>query len=147
MSTTSSSHRPRTKPPTTLHPTCTIDTNASLFGTYPITISAGAVIHPRARLVSTHAPITVGEGVVVCERGYVGIGVLGLDGSEPPRGREAEVGVTLEKGVVVEPQAVVEAESIGEGTALEAGCKVGRGVVVGMVSLIGFLFAISDCYC
>lgn len=137
-------HSP-TPPPTTISPTCIIADAAVLTGKHPIIISSNAILHPRARIVSTHGPVTIGEGCIVSEKASVGllnppsplvttcadasanVAEQAKDGDETP-------GVVLEKDVVLEPAAVVEAERVCEGTVLEAGSKVGAGAILGKVS-------------
>ncbi len=132
MSTTTTRARPppAPKPPTTISPSTIISETASLTGTRPITLSAHSVIHPRAKLVSTHAPVKIGEWCIISEKASVGLLLLPHKGEENSDGGE---GVELFRGVVVETGAVVEARSVGEGTVVEAGAKVGSGAVVGKV--------------
>ena len=114
------------KPPATLAPTATIADTAVLTGKHPVIIQAEAVLHPRARLVSTHGPVTVGEGCIVSERGVVG--------AAPPEATADLAATTLGRDVVLEPAAVVEAGAqVGEGSMLEAGSRVGAGAVLGKV--------------
>src|SRR6266487_3330239 len=69
----SSSGPPPPKPPTTLHPTSLIGESVTLIGTHPVTISAGAIIHPRVRINTTYGPVWIGEGVVVGAKSVVGL--------------------------------------------------------------------------
>ena len=114
------------KPPATLAPTATIADTAVLTGKHPVTVQAGTILHPRARLVSTHGPVTVGEGCVVSERAIVGVA--------PPEAGAEVAATVLRRDVVLEPAAVVEAGAqVGEGSVLEAGSRVGAGAVLGKV--------------
>ena len=129
------------KAPTTLDPSSIISDAAVLTGLYPITIGANAVLHPRARIVSTYGPVTIGPGCVVSERASVGLlnepaepsedaAAVGPEGrSEAPR----DAGVTLDRNVSIEPAAVIEARLVGEGSLLEAGTRAGAGAVIGKV--------------
>lgn len=111
-------------------PQTSLSPQATLVGSYPITLGASCVIQLRAKLVAVHGPVSVGEGSVVCERASVGL--LDADAKD---GKDGGGGpVVLQKGVVVECGAVVEARVIGEGSVVEVGAKVGRGAVVGKVS-------------
>ena len=125
-----SSARPRPssqlpKAPTSIAPTCVIADTAVLTGIHLITISANAILHPRARINSTHGPVTIGEGCIVSEK--TSIGFLS------PTEEDGPLGMILENDVVVEPAAVVEGRTIGQGTTLEAGSKVCAGAVIGKV--------------
>ncbi|KAI9873930.1 MAG: hypothetical protein M1830_010384, partial [Pleopsidium flavum] len=116
------------KPPTNHSPTSTLADTALLTGTHTITVASNAIIHPRAKLLSTHGIVNIGEGCIICERSSVG-----LTTAERMMGGENDVqeGVVLGRGVVVEQGAVVEAGSVGEGCVVEVGARVGRGCVLG----------------
>jgi dynactin-6 len=104
------------KAPSTIHPTAIIANHAVLAGTFPITIGAHAVIHPYAKISSTHGPITIGEGCVIWEK--VTVGGAGA--------------VELRRNVVLEACAVVEGGVLGQGCVVEAfGRVVGDGVRLG----------------
>jgi len=113
------------KPPTSLSSTVTIGDNASLTGTYPITLGNNTVVHPRARLNSTFAPIKVGNGSIIGDRSLIGL-------QSVPAEDEQE-GVVIDNGVVVEVGAVVEAKWVGEGSVIEVNARLGKGVVIGKV--------------
>ncbi|KAK0664827.1 Dynactin subunit 6 [Lasiodiplodia hormozganensis] len=111
------------KAPATIHPSAIIANHAVLTGHHAITIAAGAVIHPNAKITSLHGPVVIGEGCIVYEKATVGIPEL-----EGGQGR----GVVLDKNVVVEASAVVQAALVGEGTIIGTDAKVGLGSAVGM---------------
>jgi dynactin-6 len=115
------------KPPTSLASTLVIAENASLTGTNLITLGSNTVIHPRTKLNSTYAPITVGSNCIISERSVIGYQTV-------PAGDETE-GVVIENGVVIEVGAVVEAKRVGEGSLIEVNAKIGKGAVVGKVWL------------
>lgn len=115
------------KPPTSLAPSIAISDAASLIGSKLITIGGDTIIHPRAKLISTHAPVTVGSACILSERSTVGL--------QAPSPSQPE-GVTLEDFVVLEVGAVVEAKRVGEGSIIDINAKVGRGAVVGKVGSI-----------
>jgi dynactin-6 len=115
------------KTPTSLASTLVIAENASLTGTNLITLGSNAVIHPRTKLNSTYAPITVGSNCIISERSVIGYQTV-------PAGDETE-GVVIENGVVIEVGAVVEAKRVGEGSVIEVNAKIGKGAVVGKVWL------------
>ncbi|KAF4312674.1 Dynactin subunit 6 [Botryosphaeria dothidea] len=110
------------KAPATIHPSAIVANHAVLTGHHAITIAAGAVIHPNARVTSLHGPVVIGEGCIVYEKATVGIPEL-----EGGQGR----GVVLDKNVVVESSAIVQAALVGEGTTIGADVKVGLGSAVG----------------
>lgn len=95
-----------------------------LTGHHAITIAAGAVIHPNARITSLHGPVVIGEGCIVYEKATVGIPEL-----EGGQGR----GVVLDRNVVVESSAIVQAALVGEGTTIGTDSRVGLGSAVGQV--------------
>jgi dynactin-6 len=116
------------KPPTSISSSCVIAETATLLGIDPITISANAIIHPRAQLNSTYGPVTIGDGCIVWERASLGL----LSEVEDEEGIISE-GVELGKNVTVEAQATIEAQSIGEGTVIEYAARIGKGSVLGKV--------------
>ncbi|GME22714.1 Dynactin subunit 6 [Neofusicoccum parvum] len=97
------------KAPATIHPSAIVANHAVLTGHHAITIAAGAVIHPNARITSLHGPVVIGEGCIVYEKATVGIPEL-----EGGQGR----GVVLDRNVVVESSAIVQAALVGEGTTI-----------------------------
>lgn len=124
------------KPPTSLASSLVIAEQASLTGTYLITLGSNTVVHPRARFTSAHGPITVGSSCIICERSSIGFQ------SEAPE-REGQ-GVVIENGVVVEVGAVVEAKTVGEGSVIEVQAKIGKGAVLGKHCKIGPLCEVAD---
>ena len=123
------------KPPTTLAPTAVIADTAVLTGSHRITIQASAVIHPRARLVTTNGAMSIGEGCIISERAIVG--AMPAEGSNilPTKEGEGPREVLLGSDVLLEPAAVVEVGStVGEGSTLEAGSRVCAGAELGKVS-------------
>ncbi|KAF2460601.1 hypothetical protein BDY21DRAFT_276607, partial [Lineolata rhizophorae] len=114
------------KPPATIDPTAVVAAHAVLVGTHPIRIGRGAVVHPYARLVSTHGPVDVGDGCIVGERAAIGLGEPGAAASAGA----ADARVALGRNTVVETGAVVEARETGEGAVVEAGARAGPGSVM-----------------
>ena len=113
------------KPPTQLSSSLVIADQAALTGTHLITLGANTVIHPRTKLNSGHAPISVGSNCIISERSQIGLQ------SDPPD--DEEHNVTIENGVVIEVGAVVEARRVGEGSVVEINAKIGKGAVIGKV--------------
>jgi dynactin-6 len=116
---------PAPKPPTSLSSTLTIAEQASLIGTYLITIHGHTIIHPRAKLNSTYGPISIGSSCIISERCQIGLQADSI-------ANEGE-GVVIENGVVVEVGAVVEAKTVGEGSVIEVNAKIGKGAILGKV--------------
>ncbi|TVY19478.1 Dynactin subunit 6 [Lachnellula arida] len=94
-------------------------------------------IHPRTKLISTFASITMGSNCIISERSIIGLQ------SEPENDVERE-GLVLEDSVVVETGAVVEARFVGTGTTIEVGARIGKGAVVGKHCKIGPLSEIGE---
>ena len=83
----------------------------------------------RARLISSHVSIDVGDGCIISERASIGL-------LSPPRNERESQGVTLSPGVLIETCAVVEGAFIGPYTIIEPGAKIGKGTVIGANSKI-----------
>lgn len=127
------------KPPTSISSSCVVDNTAVLTGTGLITISANAVLNPRAKLDSTYGPVTIGDGCIIWERASIGL----LSKVQDEEGIISE-GVELGKNVTVEAAATVEAQSIGNGTVIEFGAKIGKGSVLGKVRRLPDSAALRD---
>jgi dynactin-6 len=121
---------PAPKPPFSCAPNIVIAENASLTGTHPISVGPQSVIHPRTKLNSTYAPITIGSSCIISERSMIGL-------QSAPSDYQTK-GVVIGNGVVVEVGAVVEAMEVGEGCVIEVNARVGKGAVIGKVLLILF---------
>lgn len=115
------------KPPTSLASSLIIADNASLTGTHLITLGSNSVVHPRARLSSVYAPITIGSNCILSERCSIGYQSAPLENKGD--------GVVIENGVIVEVGATIEAEKVGEGCLIEVNARVGKSVVLGKVFL------------
>ena len=82
--------------------------------------------------MSTHGPVTIGEGCIVSERAMVGV----TSRAENTDGGHGPCHTNLARDVVLEPTAVVEAgASIGAGGMLEVGSRIGARAVLGTVCL------------
>lgn len=112
------------KPPTSLASTLIIAEQASLTGTHLITLGGNTVVHPRSKLNSTYAPITVGSNCIISERSSIGLQTAPGDDKE---------GVIIDNGVVVEVGAIIEAKRIRDGCHIEVNAKIGKGAVLGKV--------------
>lgn len=113
------------KPPTSLSSSITIADHAQLTGVHLITIRSQSVIHPRCKIISTYAPVTISAQCIVSERSSLGL--LSAPSSSNT------TGVFLEERVVVEVGAIVEAERVGEGSVIECNSRIGKGAVIGKV--------------
>ncbi|KAI1343108.1 trimeric LpxA-like protein [Xylariaceae sp. FL0016] len=115
------------KAPVNFAPSLTIADSALLTGNHTINIGPDSVIHPRARLDSTHGRLTIGRRCIVHERASVG----GI--SSDPRPSESRDGVVIGDYTTVEVGAVVESggTSIGEGSTVGVNCRVGKGAQIG----------------
>jgi len=118
---------PPPKPPVQFGPSLTIADNAALTGTNLISIGAYTVIHPRTKLNSMYAPITIGSNCIVSERSQIGL-------QSAPSSAQRE-GVVIEDGVVVETGAVVEGR-VGEGSVIEVNARIGKCAVIGKVVIV-----------
>lgn len=127
MSKRHSTAPPPPKPPTNFSGSSSlvIADAAQITGTHLITLSSNTIIHPRTKLLSTYAPITIGSNCILSERATIGLQ------SEPPE--SLAQGVIIADYVVIEVGARVEAKSVGEGCIIEVNAKVGKGAVLGKV--------------
>lgn len=135
-----------TRPPLEIHPTAHLDPQAYIQGTFTITLGANVVIHPRARLVSIHGPLTIRAGTVILERCV--IGGPAPDPKEPlpsppeapvntvigqnvllQASAEVQAGTVLDDACLIEPRAVIKkGVDIGKHSKVCAGCVVDRSV-------------------
>ncbi|RQM06301.1 hypothetical protein DH86_00001106 [Scytalidium sp. 3C] len=109
---------------------------ASLTGTHLITLGAKSVVHPRTRLNSTYAPITVGSNCILSERSSIGL--------QDPLSTGQEQGVVIGDFVIIEAGAVVEAQRIGDGSLIEVNAKIGKGAILGKHCKIGPLCEVAE---
>jgi len=123
------------KPPTSLASTLVIAEQASLTGTHLITLGGSTVIHPRSKLNSTYAPITIGNNCIISERSSIGL--------QSASGESGE-GVIIDNGVVVEVGAIIEAKRIRDGCHIEVNAKIGKGAVLGKHCRIGPLCEVAE---
>lgn len=109
------------KPPCKIDPTAIISDKAILVGSHPISIGANTVLHPFAKLDSTHSPLTIEDYCIVCERATVGH-------VNPANGDSA---ITIRSHVNIETGSTVEAVEIGKG------CHIGAYAIVESDSKLG----------
>ncbi|KAJ5482975.1 hypothetical protein N7539_006421 [Penicillium diatomitis] len=60
------------KAPLKVDPSATIADTAVFQGTYPVTIGAGTIVHPRAKFYSFEGPISIGDGCIISEKAVIG---------------------------------------------------------------------------
>lgn len=118
------------KAPVNFSSSITIADSALLTGSHTINISSESVVHPRAKLDSSHGRITIGRRCIVNER--VNIGAASAD----PTPSESRDGVVIGDYAAVEVGAVIESGGtmIGEGCQVGVGSRIGRGAKLGKVS-------------
>ncbi|KAL1956279.1 hypothetical protein VTO42DRAFT_7452 [Malbranchea cinnamomea] len=132
----SSSSVPR--PPLSVHPTATVSEVAYFQGTHPISVGAGTIIHPRAKLLSFEGPINIGEGCIIGEKCVIGGGsathcttnTQAAPGASP--NRETSEPTILENSVLVGPLATISAGAhIRSAATVDASASLGRNVRIG----------------
>ncbi|KAF3490527.1 transferase hexapeptide domain-containing protein [Arthroderma uncinatum] len=142
------------RPPLNVHPAATISETAYFQGTHPISVGAGTVIHPRAKLLSFKGPVSIGEGCIIGEKSVIGGPVAsnsglstpttpsatataapldfaaGLDpSSSPSPGKTVTI---IENSVSIGPLATISAGShIHSAAAIESSAFLGKDVKVG----------------
>lgn len=98
-------------------------------GHHHITIGSNTVINPRARLMSNHSSIVIGEGCIISEKSVVGHS----DASGQDQEQSTVQALQLKDGVLVDIGAKVEAQVVGEGTHVGVNARIGKGAIVGKV--------------
>ena len=133
---TSANVVPTSKPPLEIHPTAHLDPQAYVQGTYPISLGANVVIHPRARLAAVHGPLAIGAGTVISERCIIGGPVP--DTKEPlPAPTEVPLNTTIGRNVVFHTSAEAHAGTfLDDACLLEPRAVVRKGVNVGKHSKV-----------
>jgi carbonic anhydrase/acetyltransferase-like protein (isoleucine patch superfamily) len=127
---------PGSKPPLEIHPAAHFDPQAYVQGTYPITLGANVIVHPRARLVSVHGPLTIGAGTVISERCIIGGPALDSKARLPPP-PEVPLQTTIGQNVVFHASAEVQAgASLDDACLVESRVVIKKGVRVGKHSKI-----------
>ncbi|KAI9745557.1 MAG: hypothetical protein M1818_001091 [Claussenomyces sp. TS43310] len=133
----SSSKRTSTlpKPPTSFAPSIVVSDTATLVGTHGIVVRDSTIIHPRARILSAHGPVTIGSSCILSERSCTGLQDAAKDQLE---------GVIIEDGVVLEVGSVVEARRVGKGSLIEINANIGKGAIIGKHCTIGPLCSVGE---
>jgi carbonic anhydrase/acetyltransferase-like protein (isoleucine patch superfamily) len=111
------------KAPLKADATATIADTVVFQGTYPVTIGAGTVVHPRARFYAYEGPIYIGDSCIICEKAVIGAAPSPSSRSPSPS-RTADPNITSSES--------------GTGTDLkkEAATRISYFVTVGPLSTI-----------
>ncbi|KAL1989938.1 hypothetical protein VTN49DRAFT_7135 [Thermomyces lanuginosus] len=140
---TASPTPPPPRPPISAHPTTTIADSAVLHGTHPVTIGAGTVIHPRARIYSYTGPVQIGDGCIISEKSVIGdeppnpqqpTSLLSRSSSPSRQGQdEKDVILTrISSSVSIAPQCTIRSgATVRSAAVLEPLVTVNRYAVVG----------------
>lgn len=119
------------KPPCQIDAKAIISDKAVLVGKHQITIGANTVIHPYAKIDSTHGSIIIGEFCIIAEKAAVGF--------TNPDSEHAEVRiedyVLVETGAIVEAALISKVSVVGAFAVLEPSSKIGQVCVACIRSL------------
>ncbi len=127
------------EPPVTLPASAHLDPGAYVRGSNPITLGNKTLIHPRAHLLSTHAPLMVGDGCIVSEKAVVG-GPLPTTTSTDSKGDaakssddgELKKATVIENRVRIDPHAqIYHSAIILEGALIESHATILPAAVIG----------------
>ncbi|KAJ5296052.1 hypothetical protein PENANT_c021G08439 [Penicillium antarcticum] len=110
------------KAPVKADVTATIADTVVFQGTYPVTIGAGTVVHPRARFYAYEGPIYVGDSCVISEKAVIGAAPSPSSRSASPS-RTADPNTSPESGT-------------GTNSKKEAVTRISYFVTVGPLSTI-----------
>ncbi|KAL5337899.1 trimeric LpxA-like protein [Aspergillus crustosus] len=142
--------------PVSAHPSVTIAESVVFYGSYPVSLERGAVIHPRTRIYAFEGPVRIGEGCIISEKCSIGTPPIskpkpssaGGDGDDTSdRGEKKEPlpilispnvtigpGVTVHPGVYIHSAAVIETMAIlhrkvdiGTHSKICARCEIAEG--------------------
>ncbi|KAF3902649.1 hypothetical protein ABW20_dc0104880 [Dactylellina cionopaga] len=94
-------------PPLSIDPTALLSDAISFSGSYPITIGANTILHPRCKLNSVDGPVLIGSNCIISEKTQ--LIAPDIDG------------LVLGDFVLVEVNSFVQAARVGEGTSIEVG--------------------------
>lgn len=145
LSPSSSSSAPSlAKPPTSIDASAHLDPSAYVLGTHPISLSPGVLIHPRARLISTHGPLILDAGTIVSERCIVGAPApdpkadpSAISMREEGDEDEDPLKTFIGSNCIIYPSAEIMAGAvIGEGCIVEAHATIKKSITIGARSKI-----------
>ncbi|WEW60668.1 hypothetical protein PRK78_006155 [Emydomyces testavorans] len=137
------------KPPLSIHPTATISEITYFQGKHPISIGAGTVVHPRAKLLSFEGPISIGEGCIIGEKSVIGgpqaapsTSEYASQASVTPSAPEVTI---IENSVLLGPLATVSSGChIHSAAVVDASALLGRRVRLGRHAKVCSLCQIPD---
>ncbi|OJJ49129.1 hypothetical protein ASPZODRAFT_150068 [Penicilliopsis zonata CBS 506.65] len=140
----SSSATPR--PPLTVHASATVADTVVFQGTHPISIGAGTVIHPRAKLYSYDGPLSIGEGCIIGEKSSIGASPTPTSTTTTPTTPTTTSGSSeapsivktrISNAVTIAPLAIVfPGAYIHSAAIVESSATIHRGASVGSHSKI-----------
>ncbi|OJJ73260.1 hypothetical protein ASPBRDRAFT_53481 [Aspergillus brasiliensis CBS 101740] len=136
-SSTSHSHRT----PITAHPSATISESLLIQGAHPISIGAGTIIHPRARIYSYEGPVIIGNGCIISEKSVIGSAptattstqsTTAVAGGIASKDEGSILPIRISNSVTIGPGALIlPGAHIHSATSVEARAVIGRRGVVG----------------
>ena len=109
------------RPPCQIDLKAIISEKAIIVGIHLVTIKANAVLHPYAKIDSTHGPIIIGDSCIVSERA-----VIQAPSGSPPSGVQIGDHVTIETSAVVQSSVVGQVTTVGAFATLEPASHIGN---------------------
>lgn len=94
------------KAPLKADATATIADTAVFQGTYPVTIGAGTIIHPRAKFYAYEGPIYVSDGCIISEKVVIGAAPTSSSSKSTPTHAQ-ETATRLSYFVTIGPQSTI----------------------------------------
>ncbi|KAL4892698.1 trimeric LpxA-like protein [Aspergillus ambiguus] len=125
----SPSPSPTPRAPVTAHPTATIAETTVFHGTHPISIGAGTVVHPRARIYSYEGPVIIGDDCIISEKATIGVAPTPTSASL----RGSSSASTTADGI---PIRLASAVSVGPSTTILPGAHLHAAVSVDALATI-----------
>lgn len=111
---------------------CVVCSEATLDSTFPLTIGAGSIVHPKACIQATHGPVSIGAGCILEEWA-----VVRCTAANPQ-------GISVGDCSLIRVGAVIEG-NVGEGCVIECRAQVGPQASVPPGCVIGPTIVLSDC--
>ncbi|KAL1964050.1 hypothetical protein VTN77DRAFT_7596 [Rasamsonia byssochlamydoides] len=137
-SSSSAAGPPPPRPPLAIHPTTTIAETAVIHGTHQISIGAGTVIHPRARIFSFEGPVHIGDGCIISEKSTVGGAATTIPTAATASGASGTITTTrISSSVTIGPYAaVLPGAYVRSAAVIDALAVVNRHATVGAHSKV-----------
>ncbi|KAF9885207.1 hypothetical protein FE257_000658 [Aspergillus nanangensis] len=128
----SPSPSPTPRAPVTIHPTATIADTAIFHGTHPISIGAGTIVHPRARIYSYEGPVIIGENCIISEKVSIGAPPPSPSSAPSPSSPSDGIPIRISSAVTVGPSAsILPGAHIHSAVVVEALACIRRRVSIG----------------